>query len=59
MNFKKNGITVLDALNENQLSSILREANKAYYNEQPLMTDNEFDIVKEYIEKNILVIKQS
>lgn len=51
MNFKKNGITVLDALNENQLSSILREANKAYYNEQPLMTDNEFDIVKEYIEK--------
>ena len=51
MNFKKNGITVLDALNENQLSSVLREANKAYYNEQPLMTDNEFDIVKEYIEK--------
>ena len=51
MNFKKNGITVLDGLNENQLSSILRESNKAYYNEQPIMTDNEFDIVKEYIEK--------
>jgi NAD-dependent DNA ligase len=51
MNFKKNGITVLNGLNENQLSSILREANKAYYNEQPLMTDNEFDIVKEYVEK--------
>ena len=51
INFKKNGITVLNGLNENQLSSILREANKAYYNEQPLMTDNEFDIVKEYIEK--------
>ena len=51
INFKKNGITVLDGLNENQLSSILRESNKAYYNKQPIMTDNEFDIVKEYIEK--------
>ena len=49
--FKKNGITVLEQLNENQLSSILREANKAYYNEQPFMTDNEYDIVKEFIEK--------
>jgi NAD-dependent DNA ligase len=49
-NFKKNGISVLDTLNENQLSSILREANKAYYNQEPFMTDNEYDIVKEYIE---------
>ena len=51
LDFKKNGIGVLEKLNENQLSSILREANKAYYNEEPLMTDNEYDIVKEYIEK--------
>ena len=50
-NFKKNGISVLEGLNENQLTAILREANKAYYNQQPFMTDNEFDIVKEYIEK--------
>lgn len=52
-NFKKNGITVLHELNENQLSSILREANKSYYNTEgePFMTDNEYDIVKEYIEK--------
>ena len=49
-NFKKNGITVLNTLNENELSSILREANKAYYNQEPFMTDNEYDIVKEYIE---------
>ena len=48
--FKKNGISVLNGLNENQLSSILREANKAYYNQTPFMTDNEYDIVKEYIE---------
>lgn len=49
-NFKKNGISVLNTLNENELSSILREANKAYYNQEPFMTDNEYDIVKEYIE---------
>ena len=51
LDFKKNGIHVLDNLNENQLSSILKESNKAYYNEEPLMTDNEYDIVKEYMEK--------
>ena len=51
INFKKNGISVLDSLNENQLSSILSEANKAYYNQQPFMNDNQYDIVKEYIEK--------
>jgi NAD-dependent DNA ligase len=49
--FKKNGISVLEQLNENQLSSILREANKAYYNEQPFMTDNEYDIVKDFVEQ--------
>ena len=48
--FKDNGIKVLDQLNENQLATILRELNDAYYNEQPLLTDNEYDIVKEYIE---------
>jgi NAD-dependent DNA ligase len=48
--FKKNGIKVLEKLNENQLASIVRDANKAYYNDKPLMSDNEFDIVKEYIE---------
>ena len=49
--FKKNGIKVLESLNEKQLSDIIRESNKAYYNEEPIMTDNEYDIVKEYIEK--------
>ena len=50
--FKINGISVLKKLNENQLSFILREANKAYFNEQPFITDNEYDIIKEYIEQN-------
>jgi NAD-dependent DNA ligase len=49
--FKKNGINVLQGLNENQLSNLLIEANKAYYNDSPLMTDNEYDIIKEFINK--------
>ena len=48
--FKDNGITVLEQLNETQLANILKELNDAYYNEQPFLTDNEYDIVKEYIE---------
>lgn len=47
--FKENGISVLNALNEPQLSEIIVVANKAYYNETPLMTDNEYDIVKDFI----------
>ena len=49
-NFKKEGISVLEALNEKQLSELLREANKAYYNEQPFFTDNQYDIVKDFVE---------
>jgi NAD-dependent DNA ligase len=48
--FKKNGISVLESLNENQLSQLLREANRAYYNEEPLFNDNQYDIVKEFVE---------
>jgi NAD-dependent DNA ligase/predicted flap endonuclease-1-like 5' DNA nuclease len=49
--FKKNGISVLESLNEKQLSELLREANKAYYNEQPFFNDNQYDIVKEFVEE--------
>lgn len=51
--FKKNGIDALNLFTETQLAVILDEAQKAYYNdsENVLMTDNEFDIIKEYMEK--------
>jgi len=49
--FKHDGLPILEGLNEKQLSTILIVANKKYYNEQPIMTDNQYDIVKEYIEK--------
>ncbi len=49
--FKNMGIQVLDQLNEKQLSEIIHIANKNYYNNVPIMTDNEYDIVKEFIEQ--------
>lgn len=48
--FKKIGITVLEKLNEKQLSQLLRETRKAYFNEKPFLTDNQYDIIKEFIE---------
>jgi NAD-dependent DNA ligase len=51
-NFKKSGITVLENLSEKEIADMITTANDAYYNTQTaLMSDNEFDIVKEYMEK--------
>jgi DNA ligase (NAD+) len=49
--FKKQGISVLNQLNEKELIRIIRAADEAYYSEdngQPLMTDNEYDILITY-----------
>ena len=49
--FLKDGQPVLDQLDEDHLSEMIRAANKGYYcNNKPLMTDEEYDILKEYIE---------
>lgn len=48
--FKNQGMTYLKCLNEDTLTDVLREANKQYYNNAPIMTDNEYDILKEYVE---------
>jgi len=47
--FKKNGISQLKALNENQLTKMLNYANVHYRNLQPIMTDNQYDILEDYI----------
>ena len=48
--FKKDGIQVLDQLTEAQLNKMIQDANNAYYTVgTPLMTDNEYDILYEYI----------
>ena len=47
--FKKQGVSVLKELSEEELSQMIRDANTAYYcNQNPLMTDNEYDILREY-----------
>jgi DNA ligase (NAD+) len=47
--FKHNGISILNTLNERELSDIILFANQKYYNNVAIMTDNQYDIVKEFI----------
>jgi len=47
--FKTKGIDVLVKLNQKQLERLLITTNDAYYNNHPLLTDNEFDIMKDYV----------
>jgi len=50
--FKRNGITILETMDEPTLSDMVRETNEHYYNTQiPLLTDTEYDILKEYVER--------
>ena len=49
--FTKVGIDYLHTLTETRLSHMLREANDAYYNKEALMSDGQYDILKEYIEE--------
>ena len=49
--FKKEGISVLENIPEQRYATLIKKANDAYYNDNALMTDNEFDIIKEYFEK--------
>ena len=47
--FKKEGISALKVLSEADLSKMIRAANDAYYCDQtPILTDNEYDILREY-----------
>jgi len=50
--FKEKGISIIEGLNEQQVTDIIVTANDAYYNtKKSLMTDNEYDIVREHAEK--------
>ena len=48
--FKKQGITLLRFLSEAELAEMIRVANEQYYNKQALLTDSQYDIVKEFVE---------
>ncbi len=50
--FKKNGMSFLETLGEKELGALVRESDKLFHsNGVPFLTDNEYDIVKEYLEK--------
>jgi len=51
MELEKKGFTELESMNQSQLEDFVQKANAAYYNDAPIMTDNEYDIVKEYLER--------
>ena len=47
--FRNEGISALKMMTEDELSKMIRDANDAYYcNKEPLLTDNEYDILREY-----------
>jgi len=46
--FKHEGISVLEHLSEKMLVNIIHYLNKMYYNSQPVLSDNQYDIIKEY-----------
>jgi NAD-dependent DNA ligase/DNA polymerase/3'-5' exonuclease PolX len=47
--FQKEGIKVLEHLPEYKLVAIIKRANKLYYNSTPILTDNEFDVIKDFV----------
>uniref|UniRef100_A0A6C0J6E7 DNA ligase (NAD(+)) n=1 Tax=viral metagenome TaxID=1070528 RepID=A0A6C0J6E7_9ZZZZ len=50
-NYRKDGISYIEQLNITTIKSIIKECNNAYYNTTPILTDDEFDILKDYIYK--------
>ena len=49
-NFRKNSIKSLEILSSSDFVYILRELTKAYHNQSPLLTDSEYDVIKDYFE---------
>ena len=47
--FKNDGIESLKTFNELELEHLIKKLNDLYYNSEPIVTDNEYDIIKEYV----------
>jgi NAD-dependent DNA ligase len=47
--FKKTGISVLENLPENVLSEMVVVSNELYRNQKPMINDNQFDILEDFI----------
>lgn len=52
-NFKTSGISMLKSTSLKKLQTLIDDCNSAYYNHQssPILTDNEFDMLKEYVDR--------
>ena len=50
--FAINGISKLKQLDETQLANMIRVATYHYYHKKPIITDNTYDILLEYVERN-------
>jgi DNA ligase (NAD+) len=60
--FRKEGISLLEKMSEDQLSMLLTEANHVYRNTSyTIMTDNEYDLIEAYVKRvfplNKVVVK--
>ena len=50
--FKKQGLSFLKQLTEKQLTGMIDKANQVYYgNKEPIMTDDQYDLLREYVMK--------
>jgi len=47
--FLKSGIKYIESLDETDIEKILKVTNEAYRNDKPIITDNEYDIVFDYM----------
>ena len=50
-NFKNGGMAVIQSLDEESLAKMVLLANDLYYNKKAILSDNEYDILKEFMEK--------
>ena len=48
--FQTEGVTLLKRMTEANLAEMIELANTLYYNKKPILLDNEYDILKEYME---------
>ena len=54
--FKKGGIKVLDKYLEKELKELIVKATEAYHNNVPIMSDNEYDIIDNYVKNKYVTI---
>jgi NAD-dependent DNA ligase len=47
--FRKQGINSFEKYDEDCLKKLLNEVNNAYHNNEPVLSDNEFDIMEQYV----------